>query len=100
MIRMPASSVVRCTGFGRGERDDNARMIGMRATARAGHHADAVAVTTASIMLAPISQSGTLRPSIRWAAVFLHPLGRNEPCKQAHPRADYGSRHTDKEAVG
>src|ERR1700704_5019909 len=34
----------RCTGFGRGGRADRASVTGIRADARAGHHAAAVAV--------------------------------------------------------
>ncbi len=45
-----------------------ASVIGIRATARAGHHAAMVAVATASPMPATGSQTGMFQRSMRWAA--------------------------------
>jgi len=53
------------TGRDRGGRAERAWVIGIRATVRAGHHAAATAVTTASAMPATTSHHGTCVASIR-----------------------------------
>jgi hypothetical protein len=55
----------RRAGRGRGGRADRAWTIGTRATARDGHHAATVAVTTASAMPPTVSHHGWPRESMR-----------------------------------
>ena len=63
-----AAASDRCTRRGAGGRAANASVIGIRATAWAGHHAAMVAVATASPMPITGSQKGTFQGSMRWAA--------------------------------
>ncbi len=62
------ASAERWTGWGRGGRADSASMTGMRATARAGHQALAVAAPTASTRLVTMTHSGTEKPGMSWPA--------------------------------
>ena len=88
--RRPAAE--RCTGSaGRpGRQGDGDRE---RATVRAGHHAAAVAVTTASTMPAAISHHGTSNRSIRWpAAVSSRRRPATRPARPSDGAGDGGDR--------
>ena len=58
----------RCAGLGRGGRPDKASVTGSRAAARAGHHAAAVVVATASSMPSATRSHGIASRSIRCPA--------------------------------
>ena len=66
--RATAAVRERRTRRGAGGRAATASVMGIRATARAGHHAARVAVATASPMPATGSQGGMFQGSMRWAA--------------------------------
>jgi hypothetical protein len=64
-MKRPAIVADRCTGLGRAGRPDRASVTGIRDTDLAGHHAAAVAATTAKTIPTTISHHATLRRSIR-----------------------------------
>src|SRR5690349_16351532 len=64
-ISRAASRAGRWAGLGRGGRADRARVTGSRAATRAGHHAEPVAVATASTMPRATRLHGMANRSIR-----------------------------------
>ena len=96
--RITVAIAERCTGFGRGGRADRASVTGMRADARAGHHAAAVAVNTARSTPAPSSHHA--RRSDRFGAGGRLELRRDgNPSDEGRGRSDDGGDHAHHYAV-
>ena len=86
--------------LGRGGREDRASVIGTRAAARAGRHAAAVAVRTASSMAAVICHHGRSSRSMRCPAAVSNRGVRANHSQDTRDRADHRRRDADHGAVG